>query len=424
VVSLYALGWMRLEPELAAGAACVVLFVSEVAVQSAVATGARPVFWAELAGRVLPIVGILALTAARQWKFVAIAAIVPAWLAVAQLQTMPEAPDWRELLILAGALYAVFAAYPLVLGARARESRDPYFAAVLASAMFFFAGRQAFDAAGLGWAVGVVPVGIAVVLAVLLRRLLSLEPAGARDIGRLALVAGAAMAFVTVAIPLQLRHQWITIGWALEGAALAWLYSRIRHRGLFYASTALLSVVFVRLALNPEILIYEPRGTLRIFNWYLYTYLLCAASMFLAARWMAATEDRLVKALPRVSTLLPAAGAILLFLLLNIEIADFYSTGPTITFRFGTTVSQDLTYTIGWLAFGMLLLAAGIYGRRRPARIAAIALIAVTTLKAFLYDLSSLGGLYRVGSFVGLALSLVLVSLVLKKYAMSKPKDA
>ena len=45
-----------------------------------------------------------------------------------------------------------------------------------------------------------------------------------------------------------------------------------------------------------------------------------------------------------------------MFLLLNIEIADYYSTGPTIAFRFGTTVSQDLTYTIGWLAFGMLLL--------------------------------------------------------------------
>jgi len=48
----------------------------------------------------------------------------------------------------------------------------------------------------------------------------------------------------------------------------------------------------------------------------------------------------------------------LLFFLLNIEIADFYATGPEITFRFGAGVSQDLTYTIGWLFFGMLLLAA------------------------------------------------------------------
>ena len=64
-------------------------------------------------------------------------------------------------------------------------------------------------------------------------------------------MAGAALAFLTVAIPLQLRQQWITIGWALEGAAVAWLYTRIPHRGLLLAAVGLLGAVFVRLALNP-----------------------------------------------------------------------------------------------------------------------------------------------------------------------------
>ena len=47
-------------------------------------------------------------------------------------------------------------------------------------------------------------------------------------------------------------------------------------------------------------------------------------------------------------------------------------------------------------------------------------LIAVTTFKAFLYDLSSLEGLYRVASFVGLAISLALVSLALQKYVLTR----
>jgi uncharacterized membrane protein len=72
----------------------------------------------------------------------------------------------------------------------------------------------------------------------------------------------------------------------------------------------------------------------------------------------------------------------------------------------------------------MLLLAAGIYLRNRPARVTAVSLIAVTTFKCFLYDLRSLEGLYRVGSFVGLALSLALVSLALQKYVLSKPRSA
>ena len=119
--------------------------------------------------------------------------------------------------------------------------------------------------------------------------------------------------------------------------------------------------------------------------------------------------------------MLPALATVLLFLLLNIEIADYYATGPAITFRFGVSVSQDLTYTIGWLAFGMTLLGAGIYLHNRPARIAAVGLIAVTAFKCFLYDLASLGGLYRVASFVGLAIALALVSLVLQKYVLAKP---
>ena len=171
---------------------------------------------------------------------------------------------------------------------------------------------------------------------------------------RLAVVAGAALALVTVAIPLQLDHQWVTIGWALEGAALAWLYQRVPHRGLLAAATGLLVVVFVRLALNPSIWTYEPRGALRIFNWYLYTYAIAASSLFAAAWFLARTDDRPMPWLPRASRLLPALATVLLFLLLNIEIADYYATGPAITFRFGVRVSQDLTYTIGWLAFGMI----------------------------------------------------------------------
>ena len=45
-----------------------------------------------------------------------------------------------------------------------------------------------------------------------------------------------------------------------------------------------------------------------------------------------------------------------------------------------------------------------------------------TTFKCFLYDLSSLAGLYRVASFVGLAISLALVSLVLQKYVLARQK--
>jgi uncharacterized membrane protein len=297
-------------------------------------------------------------------------------------------------LLLSGVFYVLFVAYPFAVSRRRPADREPYAVALAASAMFFFAAHAAFEAGSLSSVVGIIPVFESAVLAVLLRHLLRTEPAGQRDLGRLALVAGGALAFITVAIPLQLREQWITIGWALEGAALAWLYRRIPHRGLLYFALGLLAAVFVRLTLNPDVFYYEPRGSLPVLYWYLYTYLICAGAFF-----------------------------VLLFYLLNIEIADYYATGPTLAFRFGVTVSQDLTYTIGWLVFGMALLAAGIYLQNRAARGAAVGLIAITTFKCFLYDLGSLEGLYRVASFVGLAASLALVSLALQKYVLSRTEQ-
>lgn len=146
--------------------------------------------------------------------------------------------------------------------------------------------------------------------------------------------------------------------------------------------------------------------------------------MFAAAWWLTGTNDRLLNTALRSTQLLPAGGAVLLFLLLNIEIADFYSTGREIMFRFGATLAQDLTYTIGWLIFGLGMLMAGIYLKSRAGRVAAVALIAVTTCKAFLYDMGSLGGLYRVGALTGLAISLALVALALQKFVLQAPKEA
>jgi uncharacterized membrane protein len=145
--------------------------------------------------------------------------------------------------------------------------------------------------------------------------------------------------------------------------------------------------------------------------------------LILAGRLFAKTIGNMTKGWRRVTSLLPAAGAILLFLLLNIEIADFYSTGESITFQLTATLAQDLTYTLGWALFAVVLLAVGIMAASRPARIAALALLVATILKCFLHDLGRLGGLYRVMSFVGLALCLALVAVALQKFVLSIRKE-
>jgi hypothetical protein len=335
----------------------------------------------------------------------------------------PGRDFWPQQLVFAAPIYLLFVGYPLLLGRRCGKSLAPYLAAVLAGIPFFFQARHVIILAGWGQAIGILPVVQALLMALLLMRLLNIEPVKERSMGRLALVAGAALAFITVAIPLQLDKEWITIGWALEGAALAWLYGKIPHEGLLYATSGLFAAVFVRLALNPSILTYQPRSDIRIWNWYLYTYLVSALALIAGGRLLSRTKDTLFLPLLRLSKLLPAGGILLLFLLLNIEIADFYSTGATITFNFTAGLAQDLTYTLGWAVFAVALLAAGIVIRSQPARIASLALLIVTIFKCFVHDLARLGGLYRVGSFVGLAVCLALVALVLQKFVLSARKE-
>lgn len=100
--------------------------------------------------------------------------------------------------------------------------------------------------------------------------------------------------------------------------------------------------------------------------------------------------------------------------------ADYYSKGPNLTFNFSATLAQDLTYTLGWALFGIGLLSAGILVKNRVARLSALLLLVVTILKCFVHDLWRLGGLYRVGSFVGLAVCLTLVALALQKFVLRR----
>jgi hypothetical protein len=371
---------------------------------------------------VLFLVALLGLAFVRRWYSLALAAIALTWVATWSWQATHAGSDgWVDVLVLATPIYLVFVAYPLALGRRVGRELWPHLAAVLASASFFHVARLSIVAAGYEDFIGALPVLQAVLLGIVLAGLLRIEPPDGRTLGRLALVAGAALAFVTVAIPLQFEKQWITIAWALEGAALAWLYRRIPHRGLFWWSFGLLAAVFVRLVLNPEVLVYHARSEVPILNWYLYTYLTCAAATLAAGRLFSTTDDMVTTPL-RGSQLAPAAGTILLFWLLNIEIADFFATGDTIRFNLSAGLGQNLTYTLGWAVFGVGLLAAGIALRSHAGRLSAIALLTIAALKGFLLDVRSLPGLYRVMSLVGLAICLSLVAVVLQRFVMAPRK--
>jgi uncharacterized membrane protein len=405
----------------AGGAAASLLLGQAVAIGAAKTPGA-PVLALMIFAHLALVVTLLVVAHLKRWYFLAAVAVLPTFFAV--FCELANGVAWREVLLFDLLAWAPFVLFPLILGRKVLDDRWPWVAPVLASVPFFFLAHQAMFDGGLNNIIGVLPVFQAIVLAVVLIKLVKLEPKADRDLGRLALVAATVLGFVTLAIPLQLEKQWITIGWALEGCALAWLYLRIRHRGLLASSLGLLTVVLIRLTFNPAVFTYHARSEIPIFNWYFYTYLTAAAATFLAAYLLRGEEEFFEVRQLRPVRVLSAFGTVLLFLLLNIEIADFFATGPNLTFAFsGASLAQDLSYTLGWAVFSMCLLAVGVALRSRAARITSIALLAITVLKAFLHDLPSLGGLYRVASFALLAVSLAIVAVALQKFVLKTPED-
>jgi len=107
----------------------------------------------------------------------------------------------------------------------------------------------------------------------------------------LALYTVVALFLVAVAIPLQYRRQWITVGFAVEAAFAWWLYRRLAHPGVKYTGALLFLIAGVRLLLNPAVLRYAPAGP-PILNWILYTYGIAAVACFAGAQFLKPSRRR------------------------------------------------------------------------------------------------------------------------------------
>jgi uncharacterized membrane protein len=278
--------------------------------------------------------------------------------------------------------------------------------------------------------VGVVPVVMATVSVAALYGISrnfapSAEPSEEqRRLNYLALFAAITLGFIATAVPLQLERQWITIGWALEAAAVWWLFGMLPHPGLKYFGFGLFLAVGVRLLANPEVLRYQPRGG-PILNWLLYTYGVPALCC-LAGTHLLREAERRRGALPEYDVLardrdapgpvVGFLGLLLVFWLINLEIADYYSVGRYVELDLSRHLARDLTRSCAWGLYALALLGAGLWRASRGLRLVSLGFLLLTVAKVFLYDLGQLTGLYRIMSFLALGVSLIVVSLLYQRF--------
>jgi uncharacterized membrane protein len=166
---------------------------------------------------------------------------------------------------------------------------------------------------------------------------------------------------------------------------------------LIIAGLTLMAIVFGLLLKDNPLFSGEPVGGL-VINLILLGYGLPAA--------LAATLALVTRGLrPHAYSVVAAITAVALALAyLSLEVRTFFH-GPVL---FGPSSSaEQYTYSAVWLVFGVVLLAIGIVLRAQSVRFASAAVVILTVLKVFMFDLGNLTGIYQALSFLGLGVVLM-----------------
>jgi uncharacterized membrane protein len=325
---------------------------------------------------------------------------------------------------------AFFALWPS-WAPRLGRSRAAWRGAALAGPFWFWAAGSLFERHFGDRALGLVPLAFgALTLAAAYagRQVWTADDATTRT-GHLAWFGAVVLGFAAVAVPLQLDREWITVGWALEGLAVTALWRRLDRPGLKYFGAALFTAVTVRLLVNPEVLRYHEPSGLPVLNWLAYTYLVPAACLLGASRLLAPLEAGRAREVekpiyardrPVLAGAAALAAILVVFAWINLTIVDAFSTGPTLAFSLDRLPARDVTLSLAWVVYAVTLLGIGMARDSGALRWLSLGFLVLSIAKVFLYDLGELRDLYRVASLVGLAMSLILVSLAYQRFVFRR----
>ncbi len=246
-------------------------------------------------------------------------------------------------------------------------------------------------------------LAMAILYAAMARAELALRPSDRRF---LLITVGTALTFVTLAIPVQLESNWITIGWSVEALALLWASFEVAAPRLRLLSGLVFAAAIWRfLAVDTP---WEYRAAFTpVFNQYFLGMLALAACLACAAY--------LARRLP----VFLAAGLLavgVLWLGLSVEAYSYFDAqARALQFDAYDAAKQlrwtgQLSLSVLWSVFAGSMTAAGFRLRLRAARVAGLVLFGVTLVKVVFLDISELRQFYRILALLALGVVLLVVA--------------
>jgi uncharacterized membrane protein len=221
-----------------------------------------------------------------------------------------------------------------------------------------------------------------------------------------------AITFVTLAIPIQLHANWITIAWSVEALAIIWV-------GLVMESTRLQVTACGLFLLALGKLVFIDTGGLErrsqftpILNKYFLSSIVIVGCLFGAAAVVRRAHQMMF--VPRLEVVFTLAALAALWLMTSVETFTYFQT-RAIAFESDIDRRHELwlgqmALSVLWSVYAAVLMAIGFIRRAAAMRWAALALFGVTVIKVMLVDIAVLQQLYRIVAFFVLGLLLLLVA--------------
>jgi len=230
-----------------------------------------------------------------------------------------------------------------------------------------------------------------------------------------------AIGFITIAIPIRLDGHWITIGWLVEAGVLLWIGDRIRSTFMSGLAVAALALGVMRLLTKLD----DFTVTTLVFNARLSTFAVAIAVLGGSAWYGIRRADEVGRLGAAIAVIALNALALVA---LSLEVSDYYArelaangplqggyNSPSWTALRSIRIAEGFTYSALWMAYGAMLMVVGFWRRSAFVRWQALALIAATTVKVFVYDVSQLDRGYRIVSFIVLGVMLLAISFVYQR---------
>ena len=209
------------------------------------------------------------------------------------------------------------------------------------------------------------------------------------------------------------------------GAALALGVIR-KNKWMRFGGFALLTLATVKLITVNAHYFDDPGHTL-FFNKTFFAFAALVAALFIGRHFYSRKSEGIDPQETSVAyNILTVAANIFAVAALTLESYGYFSPSRNAEIVEGMRdyiLSQRLSLSIIWMLYGGAMLVAGLARSRKLLRLMGLILLAVTTLKVFLLDLSSLDKIYRIISFIVLGAILLGVSFLYQRWQKKNEEE-